>query len=141
VEVVIISLLKSWLGGFPAFPAQFRNFLRGRPVSRGHQVQGVTRLRYPVAVISALGDGRQSIARSARALVRPALLPALLVLFALLVRPSGAMPSPADAQNRQRRPTQRQNPSGAPGATPSAAPAPILETPLMECPSVLGNVT
>jgi len=70
-----------------------------------------------------------------RRLARPVVLPALLVLFAL------AMPSPGGAQNRQRRPPQRQNPSSAPRATTSAAPAPIHETPLMQCPSVLGNGT
>jgi hypothetical protein len=93
-------------------------------------------LRYPVAVIFALAHRRQARGR------RPGLIAGVLAGVLLV-----AWPSPTDAQNRQRRPATRQNPSTAPAkpATPTnpAGPAPGMtrETPLMQCPSVLGNGT
>jgi hypothetical protein len=77
-------------------------------------------LRYPVAVIPVL----------ARA--RPLMLASLLSLV---------LAAPGGAQNRQHRPATRQNPSTGAAASSSTGPAPIRETPLMQCPSVLGNGT
>jgi hypothetical protein len=92
----------------------------------------MTRLRYPVAVQSALAP-RQQTRRKPWSLRQFLGQPA--VLLASLVFVAWAVPSPGDAQNRQRRPVQRQNPSTA----AAAASAPTRETPLMQCPSVLGN--
>jgi hypothetical protein len=89
-----------------------RIFLRGREVS----------LRYPVAVIPAVAHERQ---------MRVGVLAGLLAL---------ALASPGGAQNRQHRPATRPNPSTQAGSATSA-PAPLRETPLMQCPSVLGNGT
>jgi hypothetical protein len=81
---------------------------------RGREVS----LRYPVAVIPALAQARP------------------LVLAGLL---AFVVAAPGDAQNRARKPATRPNPPTA--AAPSSGPAPIRETPLMQCPSVLGNGT
>ena len=75
-------------------------------------------MRYSVAVIPALAH--------ARPLVLACLLTVVLVV-------------PGDAQSRARKPATRPNPSTA--AASSSGPAPVRETPLMQCPSVLGNGT
>jgi hypothetical protein len=75
-------------------------------------------LRYPVAVIPVLAHAR------------PLVLAGVLTMV---------MASPGGAQNRTHKPTTRSNPSTA--AAPASGPAPLRETPLMQCPSVLGNGT
>jgi hypothetical protein len=79
-------------------------------------------LRYPVAVLLAMA--------SSRPLAR-------LVLAGLLAL---VVAAPGGAQNRSRRPATRAG-SAQTGAASSQANAPIRETPLMQCPSVLGNGT
>jgi hypothetical protein len=90
-------------------------FCAGGDFSRTNEV-----LRYSVAVISALAQARPIV---------------LLGLLAL------AVVAPVGAQNRPHRATTRQNSSTAAGPSSSSSPAPIRETPLMQCPSVLGNGT
>jgi hypothetical protein len=108
------------------FSAQTQIFLCPIGVRRPTPVQAATRLRYPVAVISALVQWRQA-----------GLLAGLLAGMLAV-----AWPSPSDAQNRQRKPAPRQNPSTAAPASPTGpAPGTTRETPLMQCPSVLGNGT
>jgi len=77
-------------------------------------------LRYPVAVIPALAHAR------------PLIVAGLVTLV---------MASPGGAQNRPHRQAPRQNPSTPGSGSTAATPAPIRETPLMQCPSVLGNGT
>jgi hypothetical protein len=95
----------------------------------------MTALRYSVAVTPALAHARW-VKPGRRQFVPWLTMPVLLAgLFAL------AIALPADAQDRQRRSTQRQNSSTTAAAASGSTPAPIRETPLMQCPSVLGNGT